>query len=59
MRLIEIGGLFINPDRVAYLRGNTTMAGTEQTSVHFSGVKDDEVRVALPVSQVAKLLMQG
>ncbi len=60
MRLVEVGSIFINPDRVTFVRNCTPSAGGPvQTAIRFSGSREDEVTVKLSVGEVVELLRNG
>jgi hypothetical protein len=52
--MIEIDGQWINPKRVAYLRG--VFEEPNQTCICFSGQDGDFTTVNLPIKEVAYIL---
>ncbi len=57
MRLTEIDGFHINPDRVAFLEDASSTLGTgPRTRIRFSGLPDDYVTVDGKVAEVANML---
>lgn len=57
MRLVEIDGYYVNPDRVAYVKDATSHhGGKTQTRIYFSGASGDDLRVDDEAAEVARKL---
>ena len=53
MKLVEIDGGFVNPEKVAFV---VRWVSDTSTSIYFSGNEDDYLPVYLPIGQVVEIL---